>query len=125
MWGTETTELRAIRLLRLIQLWKHRGYTRAWVWLARALRESREEGAIFLAASGLTLYIAAIGALGGRETQSAISVLFISSLPKRRRCGRRYRNGLAELARRSASNRRRIGVDDADEGLVHPTGVER
>ena len=61
MWGTETTELRAIRLLRLIRLWKHRGYTRAWVRLARALRESREEGAIFLAASGLTLYIATIG----------------------------------------------------------------
>ena len=60
-WGTETTALRAIRLLRLIRLWKHRGYTRAWIRLARALRESREEATIFLVASALTLYIAAIG----------------------------------------------------------------
>ena len=42
-WGTETTALRALRLLRLIRLWKHRGYTRAWVRLAKALKESREE----------------------------------------------------------------------------------
>ena len=60
-WGTETTALRAIRLLRLIRLWKHRGYTRAWIRLARALKESREEATIFLAASGFTLYIAAVG----------------------------------------------------------------
>ena len=60
-WGTETTALRAIRLLRLIRLWKHRGYARAWIRLARALRESREEATIFLVASALTLYIAAIG----------------------------------------------------------------
>ncbi len=60
-WGAETTALRAIRLLRLIRLWKHRGYARAWVRLARALKESREEAVIFLAASGLTLYIAAVG----------------------------------------------------------------
>ena len=60
-WGTETTALRAIRLLRLIRLWKHRGYTRAWIRLGRALRESREEATIFLVASALTLYIAAIG----------------------------------------------------------------
>ena len=60
-WGTETTALRAIRLLRLIRLWKHRGYTRAWIRLGKALRESREEATIFLVASALTLYIAAIG----------------------------------------------------------------
>ena len=60
-WGTETTALRAIRLLRLIRLWKHKGYTRAWIRLGRALRESREEATIFLVASALTLYIAAIG----------------------------------------------------------------
>ena len=60
-WGTETTALRAIRLLRLIRLWKHRGYTRAWIRLAKALSESREEATIFLVASGLTLYIAAVG----------------------------------------------------------------
>ena len=59
--GTETTALRAIRLLRLIRLWKHRGYTRAWIRLAKALSESREEATIFLVASGLTLYIAAVG----------------------------------------------------------------
>ena len=60
-WGTETTALRAIRLLRLIRLWKHREYARAWAKLARALKESREEAMIFLAASALTLYIAAVG----------------------------------------------------------------
>ena len=60
-WGTETTALRAIRLLRLIRLWKHRGYTRAWIRLGRALKESREEATIFLVASALMLYIAAIG----------------------------------------------------------------
>ena len=60
-WGTETTALRAIRLLRLLRLWKHRGYTQAWIRLARALKESREEAVIFLAASGLTLYVAAVG----------------------------------------------------------------
>ena len=60
-WGTETTALRAIRLLRLIRLWKHRGYTRAWIRLGRALQESREEATIFLVASALTVYIAAIG----------------------------------------------------------------
>ena len=60
-WGSETTALRAIRLLRLIRLWKHRGYTRAWIRLASALRESREEATIFLVASALTVYIAAIG----------------------------------------------------------------
>ena len=60
-WGTETTALRALRLLRLIRLWKHRGYTRAWLRLSRALKESREEATIFLVASGLTLYIAAVG----------------------------------------------------------------
>ena len=61
VWGTETTALRAIRLLRFIRLWKHRGYTRAWRRLATALKESREEATIFLVASGLTLYIAAVG----------------------------------------------------------------
>ena len=60
-WGTETTALRAIRLLRLIRLWKHRGYARAWARLARALSDSREEALIFLAASALTLYVAAVG----------------------------------------------------------------
>ena len=60
-WGSETTALRAVRLLRLVRLWKHRGYTRAWIRLARALKESREEATIFLVASGLTLYIAAVG----------------------------------------------------------------
>ena len=60
-WGTETTALRAVRLLRLIRLWKHRGYARAWARLARALKDSREEALIFLAASALTLYIAAVG----------------------------------------------------------------
>ena len=60
-WGTETTALRAVRLLRLIRLWKHRGYARAWARLARALRDGREEAMIFLAASALTLYIAAVG----------------------------------------------------------------
>ena len=60
-WGSETTALRAVRLLRLVRLWKHRGYTRAWLRLSRALRESREEATIFLVASGLTLYIAAVG----------------------------------------------------------------
>ena len=60
-WGTETTALRALRLLRLIRLWKHRGYTRAWVRLAKALKESREEAGIFFIASALTLYIAAVG----------------------------------------------------------------
>ena len=60
-WGTETTALRAIRLLRLIRLWKHRAYARAWIRLARALKESREEATIFLVASALTLYVAAIG----------------------------------------------------------------
>ena len=60
-WGSETTALRSIRLLRLIRLWKHRGYTRAWIRLGRALRESREEATIFLIASALTVYIAAIG----------------------------------------------------------------
>ena len=60
-WGTETTALRAVRLLRLIRLWKHRGYTRAWIRLAKALRENREAATIFLIASGLTLYIAAVG----------------------------------------------------------------
>ena len=59
--GSETMALRAIRLLRLVRLWKHRGYTRAWIRLARALKESREEATIFLVASGLTLYIAAVG----------------------------------------------------------------
>ena len=39
-WGTETTALRAIRLLRLIRVWKHRGYTRAWIRLAKALMPS-------------------------------------------------------------------------------------
>ena len=60
-WGADTTVLRAIRLLRFIRLWKHRGYTRAWIRLARALKESRDEATIFLIASGLTLYIAAVG----------------------------------------------------------------
>ena len=60
-WGTETTALRAVRLLRLVRLWKHRAYTKAWIRLARALNESRHEAAIFLAASGLTLYVAAVG----------------------------------------------------------------
>ena len=60
-WGTETTAVRAIRLLRLIRLWKHRGYVRAWIRLVQALKESREEAVIFFAASGLTLYIAALG----------------------------------------------------------------
>ena len=60
-WGTETTALRAIRLLRLIRLWKHKGYTQAWGRLARALAESRQEATIFLVASALTLYVAAIG----------------------------------------------------------------
>lgn len=60
-WGTETTALRALRLLRFIRLWKHRGYTRAWIRLATALKESREEAGIFLVASALTLYIAAVG----------------------------------------------------------------
>ena len=60
-WGTETTALRALRRLRLIRLWKHRAYTRAWIRLAKALKESREEATIFLVASGLTLYIAAVG----------------------------------------------------------------
>ena len=60
-WGTETTALRAIRLLRLIRLWKHRAYTQAWIRLAAALKESREEALIFLTASALTLYIAAVG----------------------------------------------------------------
>lgn len=60
-WGTETAALRAVRLLRLIQLWKHRGYARAWARLARALKDSREEALIFLAASALTLYVAAVG----------------------------------------------------------------
>ena len=60
-WGTETTALRAVRLLRLIWLWKHRGYTRTWIRLGKALRENREEATIFLIASGLTLYIAAVG----------------------------------------------------------------
>ena len=60
-WGTETTALRAIRLLRLIRLWKHRAYAQAWIRLATALKESREEALIFLAASALTLYIAAVG----------------------------------------------------------------
>ena len=50
-----------MRLLRLIRLWKHRGYTRAWLRLSRALKESREEATIFLVASVLTLYIAAVG----------------------------------------------------------------
>ena len=59
--GSETTALRAVRLLRLIRLWKHRGYTRAWLRLSRALKESREEATIFLVASVLTLYIAAVG----------------------------------------------------------------
>ena len=44
-WGTGTTALRAIRLLRLIRLWKHRGYTQAWVRLGklstRAARKRR------------------------------------------------------------------------------------
>ena len=60
-WGTETTALRAVRLLRLVRLWKHRAYTRAWIRLARVLKDSREEAVIFLAASGLTLYISAVG----------------------------------------------------------------
>ena len=60
-WGSETTALRAVRLLRLVRLWKHRGYTRAWLRLSRALKESREEATIFLIASGLTLYVAAVG----------------------------------------------------------------
>ena len=34
---------------------------RAWIRLGKALRESREEATIFLVASALTLYIAAIG----------------------------------------------------------------
>ena len=59
--GTETTALRALRLVRLIRLWKHRAYARAWMRLARALKESREEATIFLVASALTLYIAAVG----------------------------------------------------------------
>ena len=60
-WGTETTALRAVRLLRLVRLWKHRAYTQAWIRLARALKQSRHEAAIFLVASGLTLYVAAVG----------------------------------------------------------------
>ena len=60
-WGTETTALRAVRLLRLVRLWTHRAYTRAFLRLARALKESREEATIFLIASALTLYIAAVG----------------------------------------------------------------
>ena len=59
--GTETTALRGLRLVRLVRLWKHRAYTRAWMRLARALKESREEATIFIVASALTLYIAAVG----------------------------------------------------------------
>jgi len=59
--GVDITALRSLRLLRLVRLWKHRGYTRVWVRLFNILKESKDEAIIFLMASVLIIYIAAVG----------------------------------------------------------------
>ncbi len=61
MLGTDTTALRGIRLLRVAFLWKHKAFSRAWIRLAMALKDSRDEAMIFLVASALILYIASLG----------------------------------------------------------------